>query len=227
MGGWFQTWLNVLTHPGEPVFEAERQRPEATLTTALVWMAIAAAVSGVVALITGFMFRNSIRAAGGWQGIIGQLGLPDDFTSQFSSAAVDAVVQTQTTGAIISGALWAIIWSLGGFLIGVGILYLIARVLGGTGAYGRYAYLIATFGAPLSIVTSILGFIPAVGGCIALLLSIYGIILTYFATKVEHGMSQGKAIATVLIPLVLLIVLTVCAVTVFAGALAAILSATQ
>ena len=139
MGGWFQTWLNVLTHPGEPVFEAERQRPEATLTTALIWMAIAAAVSGIVALITGFMFRSSVRAAGGWQGIIGQLGLPDEFTSQFNSAAVDAVVQTQTTSAILSAALWTILWTLGGFLIGVGILFLIARVLGGTGAYGRYA----------------------------------------------------------------------------------------
>jgi len=225
MGGWFQTWLNVLTRPGEPVFEAERQRPEATLSTALIWMAIAAVVSGIAALVSGFMFRNSIRAAGGWQGILGQIGLPDEIMSQIDTSVTNAVVQTQSTGAIITGAFWAILWTLGGFLIGVGILHLIARVLGGTGVYGRYAYLIAAYGAPLSIVSTIIGFLPAVGTCISLLLSIYGIILTYFATKVEHGLTQGKAIVAVLIPLAVIILLVLCVTIVFAGALAALMGA--
>jgi hypothetical protein len=223
MGGWFQTWLNVLTHPGEPVFEAERQRPEATLSTALIWMAIAAVINGIVALISAYIFRNTIRAAGGWQGMLGQLGLPDEIMSQIDPSVVNAVVQTQTTGTILSAAFWSVLWTLGGFLIGVGILYLIARVLGGTGAYGRYAYLIASFGAPLSIVSSIIGFVPVVGGCIGLLLSIYGMVLTYFATKVEHGLTQGKAIATVLIPLAFLILIFICATTVLVGAIAAIM----
>jgi hypothetical protein len=155
--------------------------------------------------------------------MLGQLGLPDEIMSQIDPSVVNAVVQTQTTGTILSAAFWSVLWTLGGFLIGVGILYLIARVLGGTGAYGRYAYLIASFGAPLSIVSSIIGFVPVVGGCIGLLFSIYGMVLTYFATKVEHGLTQGKAIATVLIPLAFLILIFICATTVLVGAIAAIM----
>lgn len=225
MGGWLQTWLTVLTHPGEPVFEAERQRPEATLGTALTWMGIAAVVSGIVALISGLLFRNTLQAAGGWQGMLGQLGLPEEVMTQFDASVMNAAVETQSTTAILTGAFWSILWTLLGFLIGVGILYLIARALGGTGVYGRYAYLIATYGAPLSIISSIIGFVPMIGGCIAALLSIYGIVLTYFATRVEHGLTQGKAIATVLIPLVLLIVLALCLTTVLAGLLAALMGA--
>lgn len=223
MGGWFQTWLNVVTHPGEPVFEAERQRPEATLSTALIWMAIAAVISGIAALISGFMFRNSVRSMGGVSGILSQLNLPTELTSQIDPTALDVVARTQSTGAIISGAFWSLIFVLLGFLIGVGILYLVARMLGGTGVYGRYAYLVASYGAPLSIVSTLLGFVPFVGGCVGLLLSIYGIILTYFATKVEHGLTQGKAIATVVIPVAILLVLILCATTIFAGALAMLL----
>lgn len=223
-----QTWLNILTRPGEQAFAEEQQNPNATLSTALVWMAIAAVVNGVVAIISGFLFRNSLRSAGGIQGIMGQLGLPAEVLSQLeSSPALDAAIQTQSTSAIITGGIWTIVWTLLGFLIGVGILHLIARVLGGSGVYGRYAYLIAAFAAPISIVSSLLGMVPLVGGCIGILLAIYSIVLAYFATRVEHNLPQGKAIAAVLIPIAVVIVLAICGITLFAGAIAALMGAGQ
>ena len=54
-----QTWRDVLTKPGEPVFEGERAKPEATLTTVLIWIVGAAIVTAVLGLLRGLIFVNS------------------------------------------------------------------------------------------------------------------------------------------------------------------------
>ena len=107
------------------------------------------------------------------------------------------------------------------FIIAVGIYHIIAKLLGGNGQLGRYAYLYATFSAPLIIVSSILGFIPVLGGCLAALLAIYRLVLTYHATKIEYGLTEGRAIMVVLAPILAGLVLGAC---VIAFALSAILS---
>lgn len=223
----FSTWLNVLTHPGEPVFAEERAKPSATLGTAIIWMAIAAVIVGIVAVIRGFIFRNQLQAAGGIQGILSSLNLPTEFMSQIDPAVMDQVVAPRTTAAILTGGFWAVVGTILGFLIGVGILFLIAKVFGGTGEFGRYSYLIAAFAAPIMIVSSLLGLIPVVGGCIGFLLWIYEIGLAYFATKVEHNLTQGKAIAVILLPIALIILLAICGVVALGGLAAAIFSGNQ
>jgi hypothetical protein len=95
------------------------------------------------------------------------------------------------------------------FLIGVGVYFLIAKVLGGTGDFGRFAYLNAAFAAPLGILTTLLSLIPFVG-CISFFISIYSLVLVYFAVKVEHGLSSGRAILVVLIPLLVVLALVAC-----------------
>ena len=47
----FETWKNVLTKPGEAVFEVERQKPHANLTTAFIWVAIAGVASAIFGAI--------------------------------------------------------------------------------------------------------------------------------------------------------------------------------
>ena len=44
----FQTWVNVLTKPGEEVFAAEREKDSATLKTALVWMILASVIAALL-----------------------------------------------------------------------------------------------------------------------------------------------------------------------------------
>jgi hypothetical protein len=94
-------------------------------------------------------------------------------------------------------------------------------VLGGQGDYGKFAYLASTYQAPLQIVSSILAIIPFLGGCVALLIWIYTYVEGYFAVKVNYGLSNGKALAVVLIPLALFILLMICFVVVIAGSIAA------
>ena len=45
--GIFQTWITVLTKPSEATFEAERQKPNANLTTAIIWIVIAAVILAI------------------------------------------------------------------------------------------------------------------------------------------------------------------------------------
>lgn len=220
MGNWIQTWLNVLTRPGEPVFEEERRKEGASLNTALIWIAIAGLVAGVVALLRGLLFASALSGAGGMSGILAQSGLPQEQIDQFAS-----LMPALGGGVGISGFLFAVIGALIWFLILVGLFHLTARMLGGTGDFGRYAYQIAAFHAPISMVSAVLGLVPLVGGCLALILWIYEVVLAYFATRVEHGLPQGKAIITVLIPFILLAVVVSCLAILVGGALAAILNA--
>ena len=105
------------------------------------------------------------------------------------------------------------------FLINVALFHYSARLLGGQGQFTRYAFLIAAFGAPLTIIRTILWYSAYIGGRIvaawpgsslmegsrvyydlrydlnffvALILLCYWFVLAYFATKVEHKLSWWK-----------------------------------
>jgi hypothetical protein len=133
-----------------------------------------------------------------------------------------APVIAMTTGA---GGWWAIIFVPVAFLIGTFITHLIAKMLGGQGDYARYAYLNSTYQAPITAVSAILLIIPFLGGCVQSLLSIYALVLSYFAVKVNYGLSSGKAIAVVLIPIVLFFIILFCVATFVISTLAGIGSA--
>jgi hypothetical protein len=204
--GMIETWRRVLTQPGEPVFEQEKVNPNGTLQTALIWMLIA----GVVAAIFGFL--ASAIGAGSTAAMISQMGLPPEVEAQMGPMM----------GLVTGGAgLAAIITVPVAFLIGTFITHLIAKVLSGQGDYSKFAYLASTYQAPLTIVSSVLSIIPFLGGCIALLIWIYTYVESYFAVKVNYGLSNGRALAVVLIPLALVLILAFCFAFVIAGMFAA------
>jgi hypothetical protein len=193
-GGTIQTWIQVLTRPGTEVFEQESRSPNATVVTALIWIVI----SAVVAAILGFIQFSIGLAAADLGAMLGDMGLPPEVTANLGGLMGGGA----GIGALILTPLF--------FLIGVGIIHLLARVFGGDGSFGVFAYLVASFQAPIGIVSAVLGFVPFVGGCIAALLSIYSLVLTFFAVKVNYQLTDGKAIAVVLIPYLLVFGLTIC-----------------
>jgi hypothetical protein len=207
-----QSWMNVLTHPGEAAFAEERSRPQAKLETALIWIVIAAVVGGILGWIQVQLFLGS---TGGMAAMIEQMDLPPEVAEQMNSMMSSGMMDALMGG---SGLASIIITPIS-FLIGTGILYLIARLFGGTGDFGRFAYLLAAFQAPIAIISAVLGLVPFLGGCLAAALSIYSIVLTYFAIKVEHSLSGGKAIATLLLPLILVLVIAFCGAAAIAGLL--------
>ena len=71
-------------------------------------------------------------------------------------------------------------------------------MLGGRGYLERYAYLIATFGAPLIAIRIVLVFVPVVGSYV-FVLYLYEGVLIYFATRAEHELFRVKAIIVTLL----------------------------
>lgn len=100
-----------------------------------------------------------------------------------------------------------------GFYIGNGLIYLGARIFGGTGGFSTQIYLQSLFAVPLGIVTSLLSLIyvvPILGGCIGaivgLALAIYYFVLNVRAVKVAHDLTTGRAVGAILAPALLLLV---------------------
>jgi hypothetical protein len=222
IGSWIQSWLNVTTRPGEPAFEEERAKPQADLSTAAIWIGLAALISGILSWIGASLFAAQFRAMGGLQGVLGQAGLPPDVLAQLPPG-----IPFMTPAVGVGGLIWAILSAIIGYLIFVGLLHLVARLLGGTGNFGKYAYLIAAFHAPITVVNALLGLVPFVGGCVGMLLTIYEIVLAYFATRVEHKLPQGKAIIVVLFPVILGLLVACCAAFTAGSILAGILSSNR
>lgn len=201
--GMIQTWIRVLSGPKEETFEQEQASPNATLSTALIWTVIAAVVAAIFGFIQSLIFASSAQ---GMLGMISQMDLPPE-----SAAMINQMMGAGLfAGAGGAGAFAGIIITPIAFLIGVGIIHLIANLLGGRGDFGRFAYLAAAIQAPVSIISSLLGFIPVLGGCVALLISIYSIVLEYFAIKVSYKLTSGRAIAVIAIPLIAAFLLAMC-----------------
>jgi hypothetical protein len=204
-GRMFQTWINVLTKPSEETFEGERGQPGATLSTALIWMAIA----GVIAAVFGGI-------GAGIQGLMGGIGglgtflemLPPEVADQYGPLLAQ---QAGFSLATIAGTFcFTLIAVPIAFLIGSGIWFVIAKLFGGTGEFEEQSYLLATISAPMTIINGVLAIIPFVGACLSLLIVIYQLVLTYFAMKVSHNLTSGRALGVVLTPVVIALICGVC-----------------
>jgi hypothetical protein len=88
------------------------------------------------------------------------------------------------------------------FFLLMGIVYLLARAFGGQGTFLEQCNTSLYIQAPLGIFSKLLALIPIVGRVLNSVLSLYGIVLQVFVIMAVHRLSRGKAIATILIPLV-------------------------
>ncbi len=201
--GILQTWIRVLSGPNEETFEREKASPNANLMTALIWTVIAALITAILGFIQSLLFSASAQ---GMMGMISRMNLPPESAARMNQMMANGLF----AGASGAGALAGIFLTPIFFLVGVGIIHLIAKVLGGQGDFGRYAYLAAAIGAPLSIITAFLGFIPVVGGCVSFILLIYSIFLNYLAIKVGYNLTSGRAMAVIAIPLIVGLVAVIC-----------------
>ena len=198
-----QTWINVLTHPSEATFVEEQHKPQANFTTAIIWMVITGVVAGIMGWLSFTLFFGS---GNGFLTMLDQMNLPREVDQQMRQMLSGGMMGMMAGGSAFSSIIMTPIF----FLIGASLFYLIGRLFGGSGDLGRYAYLLASFQAPIGIIGAILGLIPVAGSCLSLILSIYGLVLTYFATKVELNLTSGRAIAVILTPVIVFFVLIFC-----------------
>ncbi len=203
--GMFQTWMNVLTKPGEATFEVERHSPNAKLSTALIWIVIAAFILAIFSALSVVVSSLLGGGASMMQMIAQQSDLPPEVAAQMAAMAAGGGI-----AAIGLAFCYALIFAPVGFLIGSGIYFLIAKLFKGTGSFEEQTYLLATFIAPLTIISGAVSIIPFLGGCVGFIIGIYQLVLTYYALKVAHNLTSGKAIGVVLIPILIVVLCAGC-----------------
>jgi len=221
-GAMYQTWVNVLIRPGEQTFIDEHNKPQAKLSTAIIWIVVAAVIVAILAIFRALISAAIFSGPGLFEQLAAQLDLPPEVAQQMAQQAQAGVVSSVFVGFCSSLILIPL-----SFLIGSGIYWLIAKLLGGTGSYEAQTYLFATFTAPLMIVSGIITLIPVAGGCLAFFISIYQLVLTYFALKVSHDFTSGRAIVTLLIPPLIGILLACCVVFAVFSLVGAVLGGTE
>lgn len=199
-----QTWMNVLLHPSEATFAQESQNPDANLSTALIWIFIAGIITAIIGYLVGRMALSAQTPI--FLGTLDQIDAPPEVRAQMArlltSGFMNAILGASTVASVIVTPIF--------FLIGVGVRHLVARALGGIGAYSRYAYLTATYAAPLTILRALVSFIPFLGACIGLIAVVYELVLGYYATRTEQQLSPGRSIIVVLTPLILVLAFATC-----------------
>ncbi len=101
-----------------------------------------------------------------------------------------------------------------GFYLGNALMYISAKLFGGTGTFGGQAYLVSLISVPVGILGGFVGFIPCLGSLVGLGLSIYSIVLNVRALKAAHNLTTGKAIGAIFLPLIVFMVLISCLITI-------------
>jgi hypothetical protein len=130
----------------------------------------------------------------------------------FLTGLVMAIIVMLLPGAgVFAGAgivfpIWFAISGVIGSVIGAGIPFLFAKLLGGNGTMSQQYYLISLYLAPFALLT-ILQVIPVVGALFGLALFVYGLYLLTIIIKEVHGLSTAKAVAAWLIPVIIVVVL--------------------
>lgn len=176
-------YIRVLTKPSAATFAAEQGKAA--------WNIVWVQLLGIAVITAALVF------------LLFQLTLPGMLSNSNVPPSSIAAFEGVSLGVVLSFIVFVPI----GFFIGTGIQYLIAKAFGGQGTFVAHGYGSLLYGAPIGIVSLLLGLIPILGSLAGSALSIYAIVLNVFMIMGVHRMSGGKATLVVLLPTIVLLVL--------------------
>jgi hypothetical protein len=190
--GLIQTWLSFFGMT-ENLFLAEQEKAntEDTLLSVLVYTI----ATVVISMVTGFVQFQQITTLMGEQ--LPQLG--------FNLGTIFFIILIGT-----------VIMSPISFYLTTGMQYLGTRIFGGSGDFKTHAYLLALVMVPATVlggVVSLLAFIPVIGflaGLAGFGISIFTIFLNVRLIKSAHNVSTGQAVASIILPPIVLSVIGGC-----------------
>jgi hypothetical protein len=202
----YQVWAEVLTYPSVETFQRILADPTSSSVRAFLWIAVIGFISGVVQILVQSMGPNPMRDIAG-------LG----YTISLLCVGIAAPI-----GAVL------------GLAISTAIFHAIAKALGGTGTFDRLVYCMAAISAPSTIISLLIsviltglgvsriagtGRLPSNGlmiaitcviSLVAIAFSIYLIVLEVLALKAVETISTGKAILTLIIPGLVVLIIGAC-----------------
>jgi hypothetical protein len=106
----------------------------------------------------------------------------------------------------------------------MGILFVSAKIFGGSGSFLDQSYAFMLYTVPLNGLGAIIGLIPILGGFVSFLLGIYSIVLAVFAMMASQRLDGGRAVAAVLLPAAIVTLLVCGLLTVLVIALATLIN---
>jgi hypothetical protein len=199
----FQQMLNasraILLRPSVATFE-EYERND--LTWALIYTAIAAVATAILSAI-GFVIRGPANEAALQQ-----------FQDQFGGGGQlpPGVAALAGGGSLTAGIIAALFGAIIGFFIWTGIIYLLGRAFGGTGAFGELAYDVALFSAPLTVLNGLvsvisIGPLACLTVIVTIALGIYNLYLSWLSIQAGMNLPGNKALWVILIPFLVIVLL--------------------
>jgi hypothetical protein len=207
----FQEMINgsiaVLSRPSVAMFE---EHEKDNLGWALIYSVIAGVINAVLAGIGGAM-RPAINPSD-------LEGIDPEIAAQFAQAGSGSIL-----GAVIGTLIFTPIF----LLISWGIVYGLGRAFGGTGKFGELAYDLALFGAPLTVLGSILNLIPFIGWIAAIAAGLYNLYLTYLGIQSGMNLPSQKALYVILIEFAIAVVIIGCIVLSIGALIALIIGASS
>lgn len=153
-----------------------QEEPNPTLGKGVKWVAVAGMIAGAIGGFLGLIFGVAQGVPAG--------GLFVGWIVSVILVPIEAVI---------------------GFVIGSAILLAIAKALGGQGNLGSQSYVLAAAQAPMTIISVALGTIPVAGDTFSGLAGIYAGWLGLIAMRAAHRYGWGKAVLTVLMPVIVVI----------------------
>ncbi len=245
-------WVTVLTRPNAEVFASVRDKPSASLLNALAWMFIASVVGGLIVfareqliemwvipgpemewpppskfrLELSKIWSNYAVAISRWKFGITQLfgeWWRDSGLYAIGYAYADSLVKF--LGPSLSTIRWdKMLLSPVYFMVKVSVYHFIARFLGGRGKFARFAFVVAAFSAPLTVLIPLLGYLALIGVGLAtalpnvshmtgqywfydiqfyvntsfyFILPVCWLFLMFLAAKVTYGMESWRSVLVV------------------------------
>jgi hypothetical protein len=198
---WYEIWRDVWTNPGVEAFWSILKDKDHSATRGFIWIGVTSLILGLISSIVSIPLLNRV-------------------SSQVPSFLGSGETVLTALCTIILTPIFAII----GLIIGTGIYHLVAKLFGGNGNWSDLVFCLAAVIAPASLISTIVSaiwsifsqvrvlffLVAIVFGIIVVVLAIYNIVLYILAIKASENVGTGGAIATVLIPIGVLVVLGFC-----------------
>lgn len=183
----FQVWMNALTKPNEQTYAEIAASPDASPGKAYLWVFLAALVNFSIAFVIQALF-------------MGFGGQSEEITSMLGGSAIALICAVPVLAGLV----------VLGFMIITGLVQWIAGLFSGAGTFSQLAYARGAISAPITLISSVLSIfsaIPFLGLClwpVSILLLLYSAVLNIMAVKGVNKFGWGQAIASYLLPTVVL-----------------------
>lgn len=189
----FQSYMNAVMKPNVSTYEMEI--PRASWLRTLVGVIAVDIVSFLIGLIFAGLAYAQVNSA------LAQLHAQGIYQ-------YDSFINLVAGGGGVVATVLGLLLTPIGFFLGAGVLWLSARMFGGTNSdFMTHSYLLSLSYTPLRIISRVLGIIPILGALVSFVAFFYQLYSAGLSMQASQRMQPGRAQLAAFLPLIVCIVL--------------------